>query len=341
MRLALNRKDLILKYIVEHFVKTATPVGSVTLIEIYKLSFSSATIRNEMLALESEGLLEKTHTSSGRIPSSKGYRYYVDRLRSRSVDDDIKHQLQNIIQKKSQSINDVIAQSCEILSNMTNLASVVLGPNARQEKLVSLQVIPLANHSATAVFVTDQGYVENKTFVLPPHIEMPEVQSCVKLLNERLTGTPIASVVEKMEAIKPILHDFIADNDFIYQAFAQAVLHFTNDRLKLYGKNELFSQPEFVNDANKLRNLLSLLDSPQTIREITNDSSGNIMIKIGEFGQHHSDVSIISTKLHIPGQNEGRIAVVGPTRMDYDKVLSALEYLSEMLEKAFAKKGKE
>ena len=228
--MALNRKDLILKYIVEHFVKTATPVGSVTLIEIYKLSFSSATIRNEMLALESEGLLEKTHTSSGRIPSSKGYRYYVDRLRSRSVDDDIKHQLQTIIQKKSQSINDVIAQSCEILSNMTNLASVVLGPNARQEKLVSLQVIPLANHSATAVFVTDQGYVENKTFVLPPHIEMPEVQSCVKLLNERLAGTPIASVVEKMEAIKPILHDFIADNDFIYQAFAQAVLHFTNDR---------------------------------------------------------------------------------------------------------------
>jgi heat-inducible transcriptional repressor len=337
----LNRRDLILKYIVEHFVKTATPVGSVTLIETYKLSFSSATIRNEMLALEADGLLEKTHTSSGRIPSSKGYRYYVDRLRSHSVDDDIKHQLQAIIQKKSQSINDVIAQSCEILSNMTNLASFVLGPNARLEKLISLQVIPLANHSATAVFVTDQGYVENKTFILPTHIEMQEVQSCVKLLNERLTGTLISGVVEKMEAIKPILHDFIADNDFIYQAFAQAFSTFAHDRLKLYGKNELFAQPEFVNDAQKLRSLLSLLDSPQTIREITNDPEGNVTIKIGEFGQDHSDVSIISTKLHIPGQNEGRIAVVGPTRMDYDKVLSALEYLAEILENAYTKKGKE
>jgi heat-inducible transcriptional repressor len=163
----------------------------------------------------------------------------------------------------------------------------------------------------------------------------------VKLLNERLTGTPISGVVEKMEAIKPILHDFIADNDFIYQAFAQAFLHFANDRLKLYGKNELFAQPEFVNDANKLRNLLSLLESPQTIREITNDQDGNVTIKIGEFGRDHSDVSIISTKLHIPGQNEGRIAVVGPTRMDYDKVLSALEYLAEILEKAYNKKGKE
>lgn len=334
----LNRRDLILKYIVEHFIKTATPVGSVTLIETYHLTFSSATIRNEMLQLESEGFLEKTHTSSGRVPSTKGYRYYVEKLRSHSVDDQIKQQLQVILTQKAQSINEVIQQSCEILSNMTNLASVVLGPNSRQEKLVNLQIIPLANNSATAVFVTDQGYVENKTFVLPPKIAMGELQSCVKLLNERLAGTPISNLLDKMEAIKPILHDYISEHDFIYQAFAQAFLHFASDRLKLYGKNELFAQPEFVNDANKLRSLLSLLESPQIIREVTNDDQGNLTIKIGEFGKDYQDVSIISSKLHIPGQNEGRIAIVGPTRMDYDKVLSALEYVAETLEKYFNKK---
>ena len=167
----LSRRDLILKHIVEHFIKTALPVGSQTLIQNYELNFSSATIRNEMLALENAGLLEKTHTSSGRIPSSKGYQYYVDHLRNKSVDERIKQQLQVILSQKAQSVTEIIQKSSEILSNMTKLASVVLGPNAQQEKLMSIQVTPLENNSATVVFITDSGYVENKTFVLPKNIE--------------------------------------------------------------------------------------------------------------------------------------------------------------------------
>lgn len=158
----LSRRELILKYIVEYFIKHAQPIGSNTLIETYGLKCSSATIRNEMMELENAGYLEKTHTSSGRVPSSKGYRYYIDHLREKDIDESIKHNLAVIFNEKSKSIEDVIKESCQILSHMTNLASVVLGPEASEEHLVSIQFIPLSQNSATAVFVTDKGYVETR-----------------------------------------------------------------------------------------------------------------------------------------------------------------------------------
>ena len=181
----MNRRERVLKLIVEHFIKTAEPVGSRTLIENYNFNYSGATIRAEMNSLEQEGFLEKTHTSSGRVPSSKGYRYYIEHLRERSVSDEFKYQMQSILDEKIRSIDDVIKQSCEILSQMTSLASIVLGPNATQEKLISVQLVPISKNSATCVFITDQGYVENKTFVLDDTTSLSDVESCVKLLNKR------------------------------------------------------------------------------------------------------------------------------------------------------------
>jgi heat-inducible transcriptional repressor len=330
-----NRRDLILKHIVEHFIKTALPVGSHTLIDTYQLPFSSATIRNEMLSLEQDGLLEKTHTSSGRIPSSQGYQYYVDHLRSKSVDERIKQQLQVMLSQKTQSVTDIIQKSSEILSNMTKLASVVLGPNAQQEKLMSIQVTPLENNSATAVFITDSGYVENKTFVLPTNIDKEALADCMNLINKRLRGTPVANLSEKMDAIRPILEDYIVEHDAVYQAFAQAFINFASERLKLYGKDSLFNQPEFAHDGDKLRKILTMLESPKLLDEI-HLNKNSLTVNIGN-AESHQDLSIVSSKLKMPGEKEGRIALVGPTRMDYDRALSALEYVTDMLEKYFEK----
>ncbi len=331
----LSRRDQILKYIVEHFIKSAAPVGSNTLIENYQLPFSSATIRNDMLALEHDGLLEKTHTSSGRIPSSKGYQYYVEHLRTKSVDERIKHQLQVILSQKAQSVTDIIQKSSEILANMTSLASVVLGPNARQEKLMSIQITPLENNSATAVFITDSGYVENKTFVLPRNIDKDALSDCMNIINKRLKGTPVSDLAEKMLAIRPILEDFITEHDVVYQAITQAFINFAGERLKLYGKDSLFNQPEFAHDGDKLRKVLTLLESPALLKEVRRNA-GNVSVNIG--GEHaKDDLSIVSSKVKMPGEKEGRIALVGPTRMDYDRALSALEYVTEMLEKYFEK----
>ena len=337
----MNRRERVLKLIVEHFIKTAEPVGSRTLIEQYGLNYSGATIRAEMNSLEQEGFLEKTHTSSGRVPSSKGYRYYIDNLRERSVSDEFKYQMQSILDEKIRSIDDVIKQSCEILSQMTSLASIVLGPNATQERLISVQLVPISQSSATCVFITDQGYVENKTFVLDDKTSLSDVESCVKLLNERLKGTQISELIPKMKAIKPLLSDYVIDHDVIYQAMLEAFVGFAKDRLSAYGKEELFEQPEFKDDASKIKKLIELFESPEVFREVEEDADNEISIHIGGETKNDEDVSIISAKVKIPGQKEGSIAIVGPKRMDYGQVVNSMEYLINEIERRYSGERKE
>ena len=337
----MNRRERVLKLIVEHFIKTAEPVGSRTLIEEYKLNYSGATIRAEMNSLEQEGFLEKTHTSSGRVPSSKGYRYYIEHLRERSVSEEFKYQMQSIMDEKIRSIDDVIKESCEILSQMTSLASIVLGPNATQEKLVSVQLVPISKTSATCVFITDQGYVENKTFVLNDKTSLSDVESCVKLLNDRLKGTAIAELIPKMKAIKPLLSDYVIDHDVIYQAMLEAFVGFAKDRLSAYGKEELFEQPEFKDDATKIKKLIELFESPEVFREVEEDADNEISIHIAGEAKDDDDVSIVTAKVKIPGQKEGSIAIVGPKRMDYDQVVSSMEYLVNELERRYNPDRKE
>lgn len=333
----MNRRDRVLKLIVEYFIKYATPVGSKTLIEEYHLDYSSATIRAEMNALELEGYLEKPHTSSGRVPSSKGYRYYIDNLREKSVDEEFRYKVQNVLNEKIQSVEEVISQSLEILSEMTSLASIVLGPKANEEKLISVQLVPLSSNSATCVFVTDQGYVENKTFVLNDKVSLEDVTKIVKLLNDRLNGTSISELVPKMQAIKPLISDYIIDQDMIYQVMMEAFVSFTKDRLKTYGTDELFEQPEFSEDAQKIKKLLELFESPKVFQSLSNDDK-DISIHIGGEDEADEDVSIISAKIALPNNNESNIAIVGPKRMDYNKVMSNMEYLINEIEKYFASK---
>lgn len=338
--MTLNRRDQILKYIVEHFVKTAQPVGSKTLIEVYHLPFSSATIRNEMLALEQLGYLEKTHSSSGRVPSSEGYRFYCQYLRDKNINEEFKGMLVDILKEKSKSIEEVIKSSCEILSHMTSLASMVLGPNVTEERLVSIQCIPLSNTSASIIFVTDKGYVENKTFVFDEKTKVSDLTTCMKLFNDRLVGTPIYQLVDKMASLKPILSDYIISHDVMYKAIMETFIRFAKDRIELYGKNELFTQPEFNDDARKIKELLNFLESPENVKKYQDNASsdyhkGNIHLHIGS-DEDGPDVSIITTKLSFGDTNEGTIALVGPKRMDYDKVLSALELLDELMKEYFS-----
>ncbi len=334
--MSLSRRELILKCIVEYFIKYAQPVGSHTLIEKYHLNCSSATIRNEMMELENLGYLEKTHTSSGRVPSSKGYRYYIDHLRENDIDEAIKTNLAVIFNEKSKSIDEVIKESCQILSHMTNLASVVLGPNATEEHLVSIQFIPLGHNSATAVFVTDKGYVENKTFILPKNIEISDIEGCMKMLNDRLKGTPVSNLVEKTELLKPIITQYIKNNDVVYQQIAKALLNFTTQRVSMFGTDNLLEQPEFSQDVNKLSKLLKFIEAPEKVKSLVDSDDDGFGIHIAEDnGENFEDVSIISSNINVGGEKRGKIALVGPKRMDYDKVISALEYLVEQINELY------
>ena len=334
--MGLTRSDTILKYIVEYFIKNAQPVGSHTLIDEYHLPYSSATIRNEMFALEKMGYIEKTHSSSGRVPSSKGYKYYCKYLRDKGIDEALKNSLQVVLEQKVRSVEEVIKESCEILSHMTNLVSVVTGSKDSVERLANVQLIQISDNTLTAVFVTDKGYVENKTFIIPSTIKSEEVVDCVKILNDRLKGTPVNELVDKMEALKPVLNDYVVSHDIVYQALLETFIRFAGDRLSLYGRDELFNQPEFRNDAEKLQEVFKLLSDKSLFKEVQgtklDEGKEKVVLNIGET---NPDVSMVTTTFKIGDREESTITMVGPTRMDYDKVLSALEYITDELNKYF------
>lgn len=333
--MGLSRSDTILKYIVEYFIKNAQPVGSQTLIEVYKLPYSSATIRNEMYALEKLGLIEKTHSSSGRVPSAKGYKYYCEKLRDGQVDESLKQSLQLVLDQRVKSVEEVIGRSCEILSHMTNLVSVVMGPDEEKEKLASIQLIQISDNTITAVFVTDKGYVENKTFILEEGVSTKEIVQCMNILNERLKGTPITQLIDKMEALKPVLSDYVISHDVVYQALMETFLRFASDRLSLYGREELFNNPEFINDADKLKRVLKLLTDSSFFKSV-DVGEGGVTLNIGEV-DGNPDVATVTAKIKVGQEGEQTLTLVGPTRMDYARVLSALEYLVNELNKYFEK----
>lgn len=328
-----SRKERILKLIVEQFIQTAQPVGSQTLINEYNLPYSSATIRNEMSELEKDGLIEKPHTSAGRIPSNKGYRYYIERLREKEIDQDVKTKMHELFSSHDIAINEIVKHGCEIISQMTNLTSVVLGPNSSNELLSKIQYIPLNNNSAVAVFVTSKGHVESKTFNVPNGTDVNEISTCIDILNDRLVGSPINEIIEKMNSIKPILAERITQHEIIFRAFLEAFINFSNERVAVFGRNNILEQPEFTSDINKLRKLVNIIEDDEVWKKLIGEGD-RISVRIGQENvlTELDDVTLVSKPIRLSNEEYGTIALIGPTRMDYNKVINALEYLSEKID---------
>ncbi len=336
-----SRQEDILKAIVEEFVQTAEPVGSKLLVEKYDLKFSSATIRNEMNYLETEGYLEKTHTSSGRVPSTKGYRYYVENLLEVELEQEDKYELQQVIFDDNSSIEDVIQKSCEILSQMTNLTSVVLGPEASKQTLAHIKLLPVDDNSGVAVIVTDQGHSETKMFRLNEEITMEDLENCTNILNDRLIGTPISEVIEKMTEIKPILAHSVKKQEALFNAFMQAFVKFASDNKVYYsGTSNMLYQPEF-SDVEKLRQMMKMLEDTSLWRQI---GQGDVDQKLVSSDNRSElvwvdDLAVVSTKVQLD-EEEGRLMVVGPSRMDYNRIAGILDFTSKIIEDQFHKKLK-
>lgn len=253
------RQNIILKAIIDEFTRTAEPVGSKTLMNLLDIQVSSATLRNEMAYLEELNLLEKTHTSSGRIPSSKGYRYYVENLMEKQLDEEVENKLQTIFHERHYSMDEIVKKSCDILSQMTNLTSVVLGPETKTQTLEHIQIFPINERSAVCVFITNHGHTENKTFHFDESISLNDIQTCCSLLNDKLSGTPINDVVDKMNEIKPLLESQIARHEILFQAFVNAFVKFASDNVYTSGTSNMLYQPEFA-DIEKLKQLMKMLE---------------------------------------------------------------------------------
>jgi len=326
-----NRQNELLKIIVEDYIKTAKPVGSKAICDI--LNCSSATIRNEMAALEEYGLLEKTHISSGRIPSEKGYRYYVDNImKPKELTGEDMLKLQTIFKNSSLMLADFIEKSVEIVSEMTNLTAVVLGKSSKENCVSKVEVVPINEHNLIAIVVTDKGHVEHRNLTIQEDVSMNDIKQTVDLINKMIVGIQLDEVSSVLEyEIKPIIANYVKQHEVLYNAFYNAFNDFTKDAsVVMTGRKNILMQPEF-NTPEKIRDIIGKFEDKQIINKITEEDEG-INIYIGSETEFDDDVTIIKTKYNLNGE-EGTIALIGPKRMEYDRVVTLLDYIMNSIDK--------
>jgi heat-inducible transcriptional repressor len=329
-----DRQLLIFQVIVDDFIQSAQPVGSRSLSKKDKITFSSATIRNEMADLEELGFIEKTHTSSGRIPSERGYRYYVDHLLSpqQLTLQDVQ-QLKSVFAEKIFELEKIVQKSAKILSDLTNYTSIVLGPAVKENRLKRIQIVPLNQQTAIAIIVTDTGHVENRMFHLPESMDASDLEKLVNILNERLTGVPIERLNNKIyKEVAILLRQHINNFDSIMLSIADVLKIPAHEKLFFGGKSNMLAQPEF-HDLDKIKILMDMIEEEDRIYELIPKDELGINIKIGKENNNAAmeNCSLITASYSIGSEQLGTIAVLGPTRMEYSRVISLLKYISSDL----------
>ena len=322
-----NREEELLKLIVESYISNAKPVGSKALCDA--LNCSSATIRNEMAYLEECGLLEKMHTSSGRVPSDKGYRYYVDNImKPKELTGEDMLKLQTIFKNNSLVLSDAIVKSMEIVSELTNYTAIVLGEALEDSRIAKVEVVPTSSNNLTALVITDKGHVESRNVVIEKNISLKEIKRAVDVINKMIVGTLLNEVSHTLEfEVKPVIGKYVDQHEALYNAFYNAFSDFTpRQDVKMRGTTKLLSSPEF-NDVNKIKELLDKFEDNDLIQSIKSNND-EISIYIGSENDIDDDISIIKTYYTKDGTS-GTIALIGPKRMQYDRAEALLQYIKE------------
>ena len=329
-----ERKQRILQAVIQDYISSAEPVGSRTLARKYDLGVSPATIRNEMADLEMLGYLEHIHTSSGRVPSSKGYRLYVDSLLPvQPMTDAEKAMIDKWYKAKVQQLDQVVQETAKIISKLTRNVSLVLAPQISKAAFRCMQFLPLDDHRVIAVLMTDAGFVENRIMEMPAGSSFEDFQRMAKVINGCLAGHTLGAIqngsLKKIEAE-------IGDNGLYESAMTlidKALNSQRKERLYLGGTTEMMEQPEFHN-VDKVKELLIMLEKDQLMKDILKAHLGDgLTVTIGQENEYSGikDCSIITATYHLDGELLGSMAVLGPTRMEYGRTMSLLNYMNSNL----------
>ncbi len=334
-----ERKLKILHLVIKDFIVNAEPVGSKTIKEKSSLGVSSATIRNEMAGLEALGYLKQPYTSSGRIPSELGYRVYVDNLMKLDVLDYNQRQIiKKLLLGNVIEVEDVIKEALEILTQMTDMTTLVTLPQFNKSKLTNLKLININYSKVLLVFVSDTGIVKNIQLPLEG-ISQDVLDLISNVMLKKLQGSNISEItVKKISKIKSELPHFREVIDYIVPVLKETLKNMDDIEVKLDGINKIFDLPEFQ-DVKKVKEFLTTLEDKNVLRNLLScELDQNISIKIGEeVGlEEINGCSMISAGYKINGFQAGRIGVIGPIRMNYPSVISTVNYVAETLTKIFS-----
>ena len=328
-----NRKKKILQAIVEEYIETAEPVSSGSIVKKYGLDLSSATIRNEMADLEKVGLIEKPHTSSGRVPSAKGYRLYVDELmndKNISIGE-IKY-IQSKMMEKINEIEDLTKIATSTISEVTHYTTVAIGPRTKMQNIEEIKFVLLGSRMLMAVILTDTGVIKETIIKFNQDITDEQVETLNFIFNNKLKGKPLDSIDKpleeyifshmnySLEVIKPVMEQL---NKVINE----------EEKIYLEGANKAFDLPEFKS-LEIAKNFINVIDQKEIVADLLNTGFANdINVYIGSENDNEKlkDFSIVTFKHRYKNKDLGTIGIIGPTRMDYSKVISVMKYISKKL----------
>lgn len=335
-----KRKQMILFSVINSYINAGEPIGSKSLASEYSLDISSATIRNEMSTLEKMGFLEKAHTSSGRFPSDKGYRVYVNHLLN--SEDDLEtinlinmKELEKLLDKRYDNISNIVENATTILSSMTKLTAMSMTLKNNITKLINLEIIKIDSKSLLFIAVYDNASIVNDRIYLKKDVSNSEIKSINEILKKEIVGSDVNDISQKLKGLE----------NSILKAYSHLLTEMSNKienqslsdltkEVVIKGIGNIFNFKEFE-DLSKAKEFIKIFDSKERIKDLMDDSNGDLTVTIGDENQINElkSSTIITSRFAYDKDTIGQIGIVGLTRINYKQVISSIRLISDLLSK--------
>jgi heat shock gene repressor HrcA len=336
------RQRHILESIIKDYVATAEPVGSRAVVRKHALNISAATVRNEMADLEEMGYLEQPHTSAGRIPSEKGFRYYVDcMMENESPSDEQIDLLHQVLEDRVQEWNDVVQGVGQFLSQVTNYASFIIVPSVKLSQFQNLQLVPIQEGQALVLLVTDIGIIMHRKIDVPKSIKTEDLQFLSALFNRALKGKRLKEIKRSdLMTLREELKSRRQVIDKALEAVDNLLGNSSDERVVISGALNIIKEPEFK-DLDKLRRILTLLEEEGQLREVLPDQISNtvdILIGRENRAEDIKEMSLVIAGYKTGGEM-GKIGLIGPVRMEYWKAAGTVESVRNIIDELLRKRN--
>jgi heat-inducible transcriptional repressor len=337
-----QRQKDVLRVIVSTYVKTVNPVGSRTIAQYYQNEFSPATIRNEMHGLEEKEYISQPHTSAGRIPTDKGYRYFVDHLIPESrVPAHVATLVAREYRERIDNMETLVERTSKILSVFSEQTGFVAFPVFEELTFKRVELTSLGRSRLLVVWVANNGFIQNRVIDMKEEIPETELERISRFLNQELAGRPLAEIesylTQRLKQASDALRTLYQTASLIVRDSFPKTLE---RKLSVQGSRYILEQPEFK-DWEKSRRLFKLLDSKESLADLCRTKAGSVGVQVQIGSEHHCDdirdCSLITAEYYINQKSAGMLGILGPRRMQYDQTISLVDFMSrrfgELLEK--------
>lgn len=332
-----DRKIKILAAVIHDYIATAEPIGSRTIARKYRIGISPATIRNEMADLEELGYLSQPHTSAGRVPSHKGYRFYVDFLMPvRKLSDNEQALIRRIFNKRVKELEQLVKEAAMVISRLTSYTTLTMGPQLKTSQLKHIHVNRIDETKGLLLMVTNYGTVSHHIIEMPQNLNDSDLVRITNILNDNLAGKTISEITgDIMDTIKNEMIEY----DEILNILLEILLENLDDvsesnSVVSTGSSKMLDYPEFQ-DVEKAKNFFSLLEQHELIIKALKSSSKPNVINVTIGNENPvielQDFSIVTSNISLDGKNLGVFGILGPTRMEYSRVVTILEQVTNYL----------